>query len=197
VAGYAVGERNAFSGYYDVRASDAHAWVEVWFPRYGWYEFDPTFAIPLAEGGLERSIPLVAAIASATRALRDAGPLVKAISGAAAVSIVLAALWWAWRRLGPRRQGGRRRQPAPAAGPVTMAFRRFEDALAARGEARAPAETAGEVVARTARFHGGESRAALRVFEAERYGPLPPEDEDVAAAVDELDRLARVVRETP
>lgn len=29
-------------GYYPVRANMAHAWVEVFFPRYGWVSFDPT-----------------------------------------------------------------------------------------------------------------------------------------------------------
>ena len=197
VAGYAVGERNAFSGYYDVKSSDAHAWVEVWFPDYGWYEFDPTFAIPPVDGGLERSIPLVGAIAAVARALENAGPVAKAVVGAVGAALGVALVWFLWRAVGPRRSGSRR-SPLPAgAGPVTTAFRRLEDALAARGQARAPAETAGEVVARTARFHGAQSRAALRVFEAERYGPLPPGDEEVAVAVEELDRLSRAVRETP
>jgi protein-glutamine gamma-glutamyltransferase len=40
--GYAPGEYNPFTGLYDVRASDAHAWVEVYFPQYGWTTFDPT-----------------------------------------------------------------------------------------------------------------------------------------------------------
>jgi transglutaminase-like putative cysteine protease len=40
--GYAPGEYNPFTGLYEVRASDAHAWVEVYFPGYGWFTFDPT-----------------------------------------------------------------------------------------------------------------------------------------------------------
>jgi tetratricopeptide (TPR) repeat protein len=34
-------EQNAFN-YYPVRSDMAHAWVEVYFPQYGWLEFDPT-----------------------------------------------------------------------------------------------------------------------------------------------------------
>src|SRR5436305_14473654 len=30
---------------------DAHAWVEAWFPRYGWVTFDPTPAAAPARGG--------------------------------------------------------------------------------------------------------------------------------------------------
>jgi transglutaminase-like putative cysteine protease/tetratricopeptide (TPR) repeat protein len=41
-------ETNTFD-YYPVRADMAHAWVEVWFPGYGWIEYDPTTDI-LAEG---------------------------------------------------------------------------------------------------------------------------------------------------
>ncbi len=40
--GYVSGEYNPFTGLYEVKASDAHAWVEVYFPRYGWSTFDPT-----------------------------------------------------------------------------------------------------------------------------------------------------------
>ncbi len=40
--GYVPGEYNPFTGLHEVRANDAHAWVEVYFPGYGWSTFDPT-----------------------------------------------------------------------------------------------------------------------------------------------------------
>jgi len=40
--GYDSGTYNALTGYYEVKASDAHAWVEVYFPAWGWISFDPT-----------------------------------------------------------------------------------------------------------------------------------------------------------
>jgi hypothetical protein len=46
--GYATGERNPFTGLYEVRAKDAHAWAEVYFPGVGWQAFDPTASVPLA-----------------------------------------------------------------------------------------------------------------------------------------------------
>ncbi len=46
--GYVPGERDRVAGVWKVRASDAHAWVEVWFPLTGWEAFDPTADVPLA-----------------------------------------------------------------------------------------------------------------------------------------------------
>jgi len=40
--GYATGSFNPLTGYYEVSARDAHAWVEVYFPQFGWISFDPT-----------------------------------------------------------------------------------------------------------------------------------------------------------
>ena len=44
--GYASGDRNPFTGLYEVKASDAHAWTEVFFPGHGWLTFDPTANVP-------------------------------------------------------------------------------------------------------------------------------------------------------
>ncbi len=42
VEGYQRGEVDAAAGVRRVKQSDAHAWVQVYFPRYGWVDFDPT-----------------------------------------------------------------------------------------------------------------------------------------------------------
>lgn len=191
VAGYTPGERNAFTGYYDVRASDAHTWVEVRFPRYGWYEFDPTFDVPLAQTDLAELIPLARlfqAVAERVSAwlpagLRDVGQigLILALVATAGVGVVIF-----FRRR-------RRRLPvvAPAlearAGPVTRALARLEHALALRGRARRPAETGAEMLRRIGASGAGE---ALDAFHQERYGPAPPPASSADDAVAQIDRLA-------
>jgi len=59
VTGYTSGSYNPITGFYEVRQSDAHAWVEVYLPfstfgaNNGWYAFDPTpgwNAYPSREG---------------------------------------------------------------------------------------------------------------------------------------------------
>ena len=45
--GYARGQFEPSGDVYRVRERDAHSWVEVYFPSYGWVEFEPTAAQPL------------------------------------------------------------------------------------------------------------------------------------------------------
>ena len=42
--GYAQGDYEPEPGVFRVRKEDAHSWPEVYFPRYGWLEFEPTAA---------------------------------------------------------------------------------------------------------------------------------------------------------
>jgi transglutaminase-like putative cysteine protease len=42
VNGFLGGEWNAVGGFLNVTQNQAHSWVEVWYPEYGWIEHDPT-----------------------------------------------------------------------------------------------------------------------------------------------------------
>jgi hypothetical protein len=47
VMGYSEGIYAQQEGYFVVRASNAHAWAEIYFPNIGWVEFEPTPSQPL------------------------------------------------------------------------------------------------------------------------------------------------------
>lgn len=49
VNGFQQGQWNEFGKYFIVRKSDAHSWVEVFFPSHGWIVFDPTPSTAFSE----------------------------------------------------------------------------------------------------------------------------------------------------
>jgi transglutaminase-like putative cysteine protease len=49
VVGYASGTYDAARGVYVVTEADAHSWPEIYFPGYGWVEFEPTAGRPPIE----------------------------------------------------------------------------------------------------------------------------------------------------
>lgn len=55
VNGFRLGEFNDFSNYFIVRQSDAHSWVEGYFPNLGWVEFDSTPSIDAVQPRLSFS----------------------------------------------------------------------------------------------------------------------------------------------
>jgi hypothetical protein len=56
-AGFTQGSLDRSTHRYIVGDIDAHAWVEVWFPHYGWVRFDPTPAAAPARGGRVSLLP--------------------------------------------------------------------------------------------------------------------------------------------
>jgi hypothetical protein len=49
VAGYTSGTYDGANERYVVTAADAHSWVDIYFPGYGWIEFEPTAGRPAIE----------------------------------------------------------------------------------------------------------------------------------------------------
>ncbi len=67
VNGFYGGVRNEYGNYVALRRSDAHSWVEAYFPGQGWATFDPTPADAL---NMRRSGGLLAGINSAIDAMK-------------------------------------------------------------------------------------------------------------------------------
>lgn len=64
-AGFTSGTLDATTHQWVVTDVEAHAWVEAWFPRYGWVRFDPTPASAPARGG-KTALPIIKSLDTAT-----------------------------------------------------------------------------------------------------------------------------------
>ncbi|MBV9195712.1 MAG: transglutaminase domain-containing protein [Solirubrobacterales bacterium] len=70
--GFTTGLRSSARRAWVATDLDAHAWVEAWFPHYGWVRFDPTPAVAPARGGSSQvaAPPSLAAAAALAQSLR-------------------------------------------------------------------------------------------------------------------------------
>jgi transglutaminase-like putative cysteine protease len=141
--GYVSGTRDEVAGVFEVRASDAHAWVEVWFPETGWQAFDPTAVVPLSANAGRASVgaDLVAGIGTfvGEHPLR----LVLSVAGGLAVVVLIRLTVLAverrrrgrWGTLQDRFAGLARRRGAPDAAPnprLAAAWSGADEAAVAR-----------------------------------------------------------------
>jgi hypothetical protein len=170
--GYTPGKRNPFTGLYEVRARDAHAWAEVYFPGVGWQGFDPTASVPLSgEAPAESTARLLAAF------LGDRLPSPPAWAfGAAAAALVGGVAATLGRRAWA---GARRRRTTPAPTWAEAYMDRLERIGADRGRPRRPDETIREYVGELSRSVVPEPglTAAIGVLEAERFGAEPASED--------------------
>ena len=89
--GYVPGPYDPLTDLYEVEAKDAHAWVQVWFPGYGWVSFDPTAFVPAANPSPSAAIGHVLWAAAKAIPVVPVVPLV-------ALLLAFAAAWWRRRR---------------------------------------------------------------------------------------------------
>ncbi|MBN2392620.1 MAG: transglutaminase domain-containing protein [Anaerolineae bacterium] len=59
VVGYATGNYDIVNARYIVTEADAHAWVEIYFPGYGWVEFEPTAGVVPISRPRETEEPMI------------------------------------------------------------------------------------------------------------------------------------------
>ncbi len=177
-AGFTPGTYDQKSGRWIVTDIDAHAWVEAWFPTYGWVRFDPTPTTAPARGGgaiepiLKGTLPGGKSTTDAALGRRGVG------SGGAATTAgrhraaggtslwwlgvlgvaLIALLAWAARRL-MRDHIAR-----------TDLLAELERALARTGR---PLQDGHTLVALERRLHGApDAEAYVRTLRLSRYGGL-------------------------
>ncbi len=170
------------NGHTVFRASDSHAWVEVYFPGVGWISSDPTAGATLADDVTSTSL-----IDTVTQALSSWGG--RALLAVTLVLLgLLAGVGGRW--LVRRSRRARRGEPGEArTGVVLAAFGRLEQALASTGRPRPPAASLREVEGRLPR--SPKTRQALVTLERLVYADRPPTPAEEQQAAETFDELAR------
>jgi hypothetical protein len=184
VTGLAYGQASS-AGQRVFRASDSHAWVEVWYPGTGWVPSDPTAGASLAQ-----DVPGSSPMALLKRALASWGGRLLLAVGLVLLAGVLALAARALRRRRPVHVTVG--SPGAAAGPLLAAFARLERALAETGSPRRPSDSLRDMAWRLPR--SAATQHALATLERAVYGSRPPAAAEALAAEEELDRLAEEVR---
>jgi transglutaminase-like putative cysteine protease len=145
VTGFSSGEYNPVEGRFVVRMVNAHAWVEIYFPGYGWVEFEPTGNMPPMERRGEDAGPAgeAAALAPGGQFAGQSGPaldfqvLAALLGTLALVPLGALAAWFLrleqWRLL-----------RLPAGQSVSLVYRRLYRAGRRWNLGTDPARTPGE-----------------------------------------------------
>jgi transglutaminase-like putative cysteine protease len=183
--GFTPGERNPFTGLWEVKAKDAHAWAEVWFPGIGWQAFDPTAKVPFAGDPFSS-----AAGAGLTSFLRNRIPsvptsFVAVVAGVVAAGLPLATIGWLLVQR-------RRKRLAWAALPWSaQQLERLERAGARRGRSRREWESASRYADLLARsvLPDPRLRTLASLLEADAFSGGPPSEARRLEAEELLDLI--------
>ncbi len=203
--GYVPGEYNPFTGLHEVRASDAHAWVEVYFPGYGWSTFDPTpsfdstpwqyKAASNLQGGKAFGFLAKRTGEALGPALGAAGTLMRGVASLDPASIIVAGMLVGMAYLAfvyARRHLARRRRKPSMQRSVKVSdarlysrYRAITNALEDAGIVREPQETPEEYARMAAERLGEPGMARLgEIYLHARFRDAVP-----ATLVGEFDRL--------
>ncbi len=210
VTGYGPGERNPLTGYFEVRQSDAHAWVEVFYPGVGWVPYDPTFGVPDAAPRPASRFIAGEVVAAIGRFLAEAVPEpVKQLFHDLVVGLgvlghdaarrlpILLGLVGLGVFLVIQRRRRRARRPGQ---PVALgAYLDLTDALAPRGhplvEHATPREYLRDVTKDPAieRAIVAEAEVVVATLERDRFSGRPAADADLARAREAVDHVRDLV----
>lgn len=206
VTGYAPGDYNPFTGYYEILASHAHAWAEVYFANYGWVAFDPTpgsempvdafyqraFIYSTLAEYLDKNFP--GQLKSLKGWLARFRSVVSSSYTQAAAAFLLAGLFFyaglaAWRRLKKRALSGTEAEGTPT-GAIEAAYISMCEMFAGIDRSRRLSDTPAEYGAALENEFGYPEISLLTgLFEASFYGGDTPGQAGETAAREALESL--------
>jgi len=194
VMGFATGEFDPSQNAFRVRAKDSHAWAELYFPGYGWIEFDPA----PSDGGMSLAAGIRRFWAGVNRVL--AAHRLSTVAGG--LILLLVGYLLKVELIGRMRaaRGPSTAPSAPGAGTVEY-YRRMCILLSRFGYPRDPAATPLEYAAELEHSFGsdlGHLSAAVGSLTAAfvecRYSGREPSGGATAGALGEMENLLRFLK---
>jgi hypothetical protein len=181
VTGYAPGRYDPGNATFIVTAADAHSWVEVYFPDYGWIQFEPTGGQSPIARSIDEIIQPAEPVPQSTEpapAVRVEGSWISMLALLSGLSLLFLGGYAAW--LAYDGWSLKRRSPS---GTVTALYQRLYRQGTRLDEEITPAYTPFEFGRRVA-------IQIARLAQGKRFGRL------LAPAAKEVDQLAEMFAST-